>query len=240
MIFDKREVKESLSIEDVEEILELLGVYNFRENDEKLIVETACHNRLGEGSRKLYYYENTKLFNCYSNCGSFDIFEFVLKFFDDIEDLDDAVSWVVNSRGFSSLSLNFEQSSMNQEVEKREYQKQFANEYSREILDTHLKPAYVKDWVDEGISPETQLLFEVKYNPRDGAVAFPHYDEVGRLVGIRQRNLAKDMIEQYGKYRPAKIRNVMFSSPLSFYLFGANRNRYPISRTKKAIIFEGK
>ena len=237
MIFDKREIKDSLGIEEVEEILELLGVFHYRENDDKLIIETVCHNNLGEGSNKLYYYTNTKLFNCYSNCGAFDIFDFVQKYFNDF-DLNDAVNWVAERRGFSFTNGGFEKKS-EEELQKVEYQKQYANEYSRDILDNHLKPAYVKNWVEEGISPEIQLAYEVKYNPRDGAVVFPHYDEQGRLVGIRQRNLAQDMIDRYGKYRPAKIRNVMFSSPLSFYLFGANRNKFALTRTKKAIVFEG-
>ena len=41
---------------------------------------TICHNHLGEGSRKLYYYDNTKLFQCYTDCaGSFDIYELICK-----------------------------------------------------------------------------------------------------------------------------------------------------------------
>ncbi len=237
MIFDKQEIKDSMTIEDVEEILELLGIRHHREHDEKLIIETACHNNLGEGTQKLYYYTNTKLFNCYTNCGAFDIFEFVLKYFKEMT-LNDAVNWVAERRGFNFTNGGFEKKSQ-EELEKVEYQKRYANEYSRDILDNHLKPAYVKDWVTEGISPETQLAYEVRYNPRDGAVVFPHYDEQGRLVGIRQRNLAEDMIKRFGKYRPANIRNVLFSSPLSFYLFGVNRNKFALSRTKKAIIFEG-
>lgn len=237
MIFDKKEIKEAMSIEDVEGVLELLGAFHYRENDEKLIIETVCHNNLGEGSNKLYYYTNTKLFNCYSNCGAFDIFELVQKYFDEYT-LDDAVNWVTERNGFNFTNGGFEKKSQ-EEIEELPYQKRWANEYSRDILDNHLKPAFVKDWVEEGISKETQLSFEVKYNPRDGAVVFPHYDEIGRLVGIRQRNLAQDMIDRYGKYRPANIRNVLFSSPLSFYLFGVNRNKFAIKRTKRAIVFEG-
>ena len=44
-----------------------------------IVAQTICHNPPGEGSRKLYYYRNTDLFQCYSNCGTFDVFELLQK-----------------------------------------------------------------------------------------------------------------------------------------------------------------
>ena len=58
-----------------------------------IIARTICH---GGDSHKLYYYENTQLFKCYSDsCGSFDIFELVQKV-EDIKDLNAAVFYIVN------------------------------------------------------------------------------------------------------------------------------------------------
>ena len=45
--------------------------------DGLIISRTICH---GGYSHKLYYYDNTKLFKCYTDCfDTFDIFELVLK-----------------------------------------------------------------------------------------------------------------------------------------------------------------
>ena len=77
--YNKDEIKESLSIEQVFDFLsEFGGEPQIRGNI--IVSKTICHNHKGEGSHKLYYYDNTKLFKCYTNCDStFDIFELMLK-----------------------------------------------------------------------------------------------------------------------------------------------------------------
>jgi len=235
-MFDKAEIKASMTIEDVEQVLELLGASFYREHDDKLVIETICHNDVGVGQKKLYYYTNTKLFNCYSSCGFFDIFGLIQHVYDDYS-LDDAIDFVANSRGFVFVNDGErpEGTVVEQDIV---YKKQYANDYDPSILDT-MPLAFLKEWVEEGISKETQMDYGVRYNARDGAVLFPHHDERGALVGIRQRNLDPTIIRLYGKYRPATLNRKLYSSPLSFYLFGVNHNRWPLSRTKRAIIFEG-
>ena len=61
--YNKDEIKNSLTIEQVYELVAELGgeprlFNNF------FISRTICHNPSGHGTYKLYYYENTKLFNC--------------------------------------------------------------------------------------------------------------------------------------------------------------------------------
>lgn len=239
-MYDKYEVKNSMTVDEIEEVLERLGAHFYREGDDKLVVETICHNSIGEGSHKLYYYDNTKLFYCYTSCGAFDIFELIQKSNElngvDVS-LDDAIRESVSHRGFMFFGDSEHSHSLELE-EPGEYVKPTLKSYDREDLD-RLVPAMVKDWYEEGISPNIQQQYEVKYNPVDGAVVFPHYSETGELIGIRQRNLADDMVEQYGKYRPAYIRGTLYTSPLSFYLFGAGRNMWALKRTKRAILFEG-
>ena len=36
-----------------------------------ILSATICHNPPGEGSRKLYYYENTGLFKCFTGCNEY-------------------------------------------------------------------------------------------------------------------------------------------------------------------------
>ena len=75
MSFDKDLVKQQLDIEDINSLLEELGgepeLY-----DDKIIAKTICHN--GD-SHRLWYYFNSCMFTCFTQCGSFDIIELVQK-----------------------------------------------------------------------------------------------------------------------------------------------------------------
>ena len=79
IVYDKNEIKEQLNIENIYDLLNDWGgepeYTNFG-----LLCQTICHNMPGEGSRKLYFYENSGLFRCYTGCDStFDIFELTIK-----------------------------------------------------------------------------------------------------------------------------------------------------------------
>ena len=77
--FDKDKIKNSLSIEQVFDLVSELGGEPVMNNG-YFISETICHNHPGNGSHKLYYYDNTKLFRCYTECqDTFDIFQLVCK-----------------------------------------------------------------------------------------------------------------------------------------------------------------
>ena len=80
-------IKQGLSIEQVQDLLYSLGG-NPIIKGEMIMAQTICH---GGHSHKLYYYNNTKLFRCYTNCGdAFDIFDLVLK----VKEAD-GVEWVL-------------------------------------------------------------------------------------------------------------------------------------------------
>ena len=69
-------LKFSLTLEQVESLLSELGGNPQRYNN-MIISKTICH--CGE-SHKLFYYDNTKLFRCYTECSdTFDIYQLVMK-----------------------------------------------------------------------------------------------------------------------------------------------------------------
>lgn len=91
MSFDKDKVKDQLDIEDINLLLEKLDAEP-ELYDDKIVSKTICH---GGDSHKLYYYDNTRLFHCYTHCGNaFDIFDLVSKVKD--IDLNTAIYYVVN------------------------------------------------------------------------------------------------------------------------------------------------
>ncbi len=74
--YNKDEIKENLTLEQISDFVAELGGEPIMYNN-FLTAKTICH---GGESHKLYYYENTHLFRCYTECDStFDIFELVVK-----------------------------------------------------------------------------------------------------------------------------------------------------------------
>lgn len=102
MGYDKAKVKESIEPENVYDILEYFGAEPEMYSD-YIISRTICHNGIGEGSKKLYYYFENSMFNCYTECGAFDIFELVEKVKN--VDLNSAIYFVVN---FLNLQIDLD------------------------------------------------------------------------------------------------------------------------------------
>ena len=51
--------------------------------------------------------------------------------------------------------------------------------------------------------------------------------------------MVKEEAEQYGKYRPVRIGNQIYSHPLGLNLYNLNNSRCVIPKVRKAIVFEG-
>ena len=104
LIFDKAEIRSSLSIDDIFNLLnEWGGDPEYTEFG--IISATICHNAPGDGSKKLFFYENSNLFRCYTGCdSSFDIFELTIKIFEIQHnkkiDLNDAVRYIAAKQGY--------------------------------------------------------------------------------------------------------------------------------------------
>lgn len=91
MSYNKEEVKQELTLDDICSLLDSLDAEP-EMFDSYIVAKTICHD--GD-SHKLYYYDNTQLFRCYTgDCGAFDIFELIQKKKD--IDLNTAIYYVVN------------------------------------------------------------------------------------------------------------------------------------------------
>ena len=77
MNFNKDDIKNSLTIEQIYQLLIDLGGEPQLSKNDIIISKTICH--CGH-SHKLYYYDNTKLFKCWTECNeAFDIFDLIAK-----------------------------------------------------------------------------------------------------------------------------------------------------------------
>ena len=213
---------------------------------------TICHNPAGEGSRKLYYYSNSGLFQCFTNCGSFDIFELIIKVFniqyDKEIDLNAAIRYVAAKFGIAGEYVVeddstedwriFESYSRIQEIEDKDYSVQL-KEYDSTILNNLNYNIIIQPWLDEGISQEVIDYTHIGYYPGADQITIPHYDALGRFVGLRGRAMAEEDAERWGKYRPIRLNKVtQFNHPLGMNLYGLNWAKDTIPILNKAIIFE--
>ena len=179
--YDKVDIRQSLTIEDIFLLLEEWGgepeYTNFG-----IISTTICHNSPGEGSRKLYYYENSNLFYCYSGCEnpSFDVFELAIKI-NEIQnnikwDLNDAVRFVAHRFGISGTMAdedglpqledwkylsNYDRikeiSAKNFDIILKEYDDSILNKFNYSIK--------IAPWIKDGISEETMELAHIGFYP---------------------------------------------------------------------------
>ena len=69
-------------------------------------------------------------------------------------------------------------------------------------------------------------------------ITIPHFDIQGRFIGLRGRCLCQEEAERFGKYRPLKINNILYTHPLGMNLYNLNNSKDNIKIIKKAIVFE--
>ena len=224
MAYDKLEVKKSLSLDNIFELLtEWGGDPEYTEFG--LLSATICHNEPGEGSRKLYYYTNSSLFQCYTGCGSFDVFELAIKVFqiqNDMEmDLNDAVRYIAVKFGITSMSGPEDEVYKTedwkilktydriQEIELKDYHVEL-KEYDDNIL-SHLNyNIALTPWLQEDITKEVLDKAMIGYFPGGDQITIPHFDGKNRFIGLRGRTMSKEEAEQYGKYRPVKCNQQLY------------------------------
>lgn len=166
--FDKNEIKQAIQLDQIFDLLDEWGgepeYTNFG-----IVSATICHNPPGEGSRKLYFYENSGLFQCYTGCEepSFDIFQLVIKIChiqqNQAYDLNDAVRYIAYKLGIAGTEIEDEESSnledwkifdrynRIQQLEIKDYSVEL-KEYDDIILSRLNYNVRIEPWLHEGMT----------------------------------------------------------------------------------------
>lgn len=252
--YDKDEIKEKLTVDMVFDIVQEFGgdphMTSFG-----FISATICHNPPGQGSHKLYYYENTKLFKCYTGCDEyFDIFELLMKIKllaqpDSSWGLYNSVCWVAARYGWGPTIaeedgvpnlIGWEIFKKYEKFENVNAGPQIAtlDEFDPSILNNLAYPI-IDEWLEEGITQEVMERNLIGYYPTGEQITIPHFDVNGRFIGLRGRALGEEEADMYGKYRPLIIGKQMYNHPLGLNLYNFNNSKSNIERIKKAVVFEG-
>lgn len=251
--YDKVAIRESLTIENYFELLQEWGGEP-EYTSFGIISATICHNEPGAGSRKLYWYSNSNLFHCYTGCEepSFDLFQLVIKIqeiqYHQLYDLNMAVRWVAQRFGIAGAYAEEEGISAEdwtilknydriQEIDVTKHSITL-KDYDPIILSRFNYNISITPWIEENITEEVIKYAGIGYYPGDEKITIPHFDASGRFVGLRGRALISSEADMFGKYRPLKIGNTLYSHPLGMNLYGLNWAKDNIKSFGKVIVVE--
>ena len=241
--WDYQNIVDGLTISKVKELLKKLGVEEIIDKGNYLITNTICHNAdAAEGSLKLYYYDNSKMFMCYSNCQAMSIFKFLRHYYEERDIEYDWYSDIYNvildcsnfrpEQGFSIPKYESLQSKYGKIKRIKELP-----EYNKGVLDTFVKH-YTPEWLNDGITESAMDKYNILYSISQNKIIIPHLDIAGRLVGVRGRALDAWEVENVGKYMPVRVEQTWYKHPLSMNLYGLYENQENIRKTGVCYVYE--
>lgn len=205
----------------------------------------SCANPDGDNKNAIQIYENKSLItidhtrDIANGRNSSDIFTLVeffkkISFFNALKYVCDCIGLdyyhdfdedIPESLKLTKLILQMEQGDNSSEDEKP------LKPIDEKIL-SYYKP-YVNDmFKNDGISYQTQKLFEIGYDDESNRITIPIRDELGTLVGIKGRLLKKELDEDELKY--------LYLEPCgrSKILFGLDKTYQYIKRENKCYVTE--
>ena len=240
---DYQAIVDGITIDKVKLLLQKLGAKEIIDKGDYLITNTICHNEDADNaSLKLYYYNNNKIFMCYSNCQAMSIFKFMKTYYETRGIEYDWVSDIYNvildcsnfkpGEGFDAPKYD----SLRNKYGRVKQEKELP-EYNSGALDTFVK-YYPPEWLRDGISKAAMDKFGIRYSISQNKIIIPHYDVKGRLVGIRGRALNEWEVENVGKYMPVRLEQTWYKHPLSMNLYGLHENQENIKKSGVCYVFE--
>lgn len=229
-----KSIIEQLDTQKVIQLMETLGSDDYVQKPGYVIFKTICHNEdASEASMKLYYYENSHIFQCYTECGSMSIFQFLKVYYEtrqiDYDWYEDVYKVILDCSNYRQLDgfAPKKYKSIRSTYSAPERIK--LPTYPNGIIDCFTK-FYPQEWLNDGITRTTMDKFNIRYSIPQNKIIIPHYNINGELVGIRGRALNDWEVENVGKYMPVQIEGKWYSHPLSLNLYGLNHTKENIKR----------
>ena len=236
-----------LNTSDVLRLMEQLGVpeTQVRYGNDCLIFPTICHNELiANPSHKLYYYESSKRFYCYTNCKAMSIFEVIINAYkargtkitySHAYMILDSIIEDRTKHGFAVIEAPAEHHT-------KAITENWADQltvYNPHVLECFTQqPKYLAPWLEEGIDYDVLKEFGVRFDMVRNRMVFPVIDHLGRLVGIKVRNFNEKDIEEHRKYMPLWHNKELYNYPKMMVAYGFYQNKAIIKKSKEVIVYE--
>ena len=237
---DSKKLKEAINAQDMFGFLEYIGAEPQFINSNLIESRTVCHNGAHCGKRKLVYYCDTHSFYCYTECGSMDIFNIVMKHMG-VDDFGESVRFVMTYFGISASAVS-DFVGMDDFSFIKKFQKEPTSSIEYEPVDEKVLeryyPYFPKVWEEEGISPFLRKKYSTHFSIVENKIIIPHRDIKGNVIGIRGRALNQEEIDMGRKYMPVTIDNHVYRHLVGGNLYGLYENLEMIKKLKTVVIFE--
>ena len=248
---DVKKLTSQLTLEMYETLFKALDIPIYSKSKDKWILYTGCHNRNAlQGSPKLYFYLDTKVFFCYTHCNSaMGIVNLTMKrlaLLGEDGGFLNAVNFILSKTGLDKDSVSRISAKKYTYDWEADFGKfiRFKNgiselpTYNKKILQG-LSGSVPQAWIDEGISIESMQKYQIGYYERLNQTTIPCFNRDGELVGIRVRNWNPELVEAKKKYMPLIILDgTCYKFPTDNIFYGMNFNWPEIERTKTCYIGE--
>jgi len=229
-----------------------------------LVFLTMCHHSdPDEASPKLYFYEESKDFMCYTNCGRMTFFDAIMKIkglssFKDVliyiadkldidlyEDSPRKKIEGVYNKDCDNILAEFNnsikiESSTNDIVEDISKDKYFDNPEDLNLL-KYFEDRPYEGWIEEGISPETMHKYQILWDGVMTRVIIPHFiigkDKQKHMVGIKRRSLTPEDLHE-AKYKPITVNGKLYAHNVRKMFYGLYLTEEKIKSSKEITIVE--
>lgn len=239
-------ILDMITTSDIVQLVSKFGIpeTSIRYYNNQLIMPTGCHNEIiGTAKHKLYYYEDSKKFHCYTCCGSMNPFEFVVQAYRtrgikySLSNAAIIIERIIQERLRDGFAIVTPPSNVKKEIEE-DWHKSLT-EYNPSIMNCFSRnKKYLKVWEKEGISFDAMDKFGIKFDMIRNRMVIPIYDDKGVFVGAKVRNFNQEDIENGRKYMPLIHNNEIYTYDKGKILYGLNFNKKNIKNAKRVIIFE--
>lgn len=229
--------------------MKALGIPAYTESSSVITYWTGDKNRdaMKGSPGKLVFYKDTKIYMGYTASTSYDIISLCqvrLSLLSKPHTFLDAINFIIETTGLeietvkriNKPNLCDWQSGLEKFVRFRSTGSTLTP-YDKAILD-QLNHSIPQQWLDEGISADTMVKYQIGYYERQQASTIPCFNQQGELIGIRCRHWNPDEIEA-GKYRPlCLLDGTSYKFPTNQVFYGINWNWGEIERTGRVILVE--
>lgn len=241
-------LKSSLKVDGHKKICKALGIPIFSESSNQIVYYTGDRNvDAYQGSPKLFFYKDTGVYVGYTSGCTYDIISLTQKrlsllkqpssFMDAINFILSVVDLKIDSiQRINKPHICDWESGLGKFIRLRRGES-ILTPYDDSILD-QLETKFYQGWIDEGISIDTMLKYEIKWYERTSQIVIPCRERMGQLIGIRCRNIDPDRAI-HAKYMPLTLldgKDYRFNTNSVF--FGINYNWSEIERTGRVILVE--
>ena len=244
-----KRLKSSLTLEDHKSICKALGIPAFSENSKQIVYWSGEKNvDPYKGSPKLYFFKDTKVYCGFTSGASYDIISLTqrrLSLLKQPSSFMDAINFILSITGKEIDNVQRLTKThiydWQADLEKFIRFKRTGTTLTtyNDIILSQLDQSVPQPWLDEGISEDTLIKYQIGYYERLNATTIPCRDKQGNLIGIRCRHWQPEEIEQ-GKYRPLLLLDgvTSFKFPTNNVFFGINYNWPEIEQTGKVMLVE--